>query len=78
MKSFITFVAGFAGGWAARSLADSPHGVGVKLIEVGTKAKDKVEKWAASEYERLSDMFAEAESRAAAQESKSSHLKSVH
>jgi hypothetical protein len=63
MRSVFSFVAGFASGWAVRSLADSPQGVGVKLIEVAEKTKDVVEKWAATEYERLTDMVAEAHSR---------------
>jgi hypothetical protein len=65
MGSLIGFVAGFATGWAARSIGESPHDVGVKLIEVAQKTKDRVEKWAAVEYERVTDMFAEAQARAA-------------
>lgn len=82
MKSLITFAAGFASGWAVRSLADSPHGVGVKLMEVAHKTKDQVQKWAAIEYERFSDMFAEAQSRvdtkAPADANSSQGLKSVN
>jgi hypothetical protein len=82
MKSVITFAAGFASGWAVRSLGDSPHGVGVKLMEVAQKTKDKVQRWAAVEYERFADMFAEAQSRAnpnAPKDPNSSQgLKAVH
>jgi len=52
--------AGVAGGWALRSLADSPEGAGVKLLEIGIKTKDRVSGWAAVERERLDDMLAEA------------------
>lgn len=64
MKSVLTFGLGFAGGWAARSLADSPQGVGVKLLEVAMNAKERVSRWAAIERERLEDMMAEAHARA--------------
>lgn len=64
MKSFITFAAGFGCGWAVRSLADSPQGVGVKLMEVACTVKDRFNRWAAIERERMSDMFAEAQARA--------------
>jgi hypothetical protein len=64
MKSVLTFGLGFAGGWAARSLADSPQGVGVKLMEIAINAKERIGRWAAVERERLEDMMAEARSRA--------------
>ena len=32
-KSILAFGVGFVSGWAARSLADTPEGVGVKLLE---------------------------------------------
>jgi hypothetical protein len=57
-------VGGFIGGWAARSLADSPQGAGVKLLEIAMNAKKRVGQWAAVEGERLEDMFAEARSQA--------------
>jgi len=63
MKSLLAFGVGFAGGWAARSLADSPQGVGVKLLETAMKAKERVGRWAAVERERLEDMVAEARAR---------------
>ena len=63
IKSILAFGVGFAGGWAARSLADSPQGVGVKLIEVAMNAKERVSRWAAVERERLEDMMAEARSK---------------
>ena len=63
IKSVLVFGAGFVGGWAARSLADSPQGVGVKLLEIAMNAKERVGQWAAVERERLEDMMAEARSR---------------
>ena len=51
---------GVAGGWALRSLADSPQGAGVKLMEIALKAKERVGHWAAVEGEHLEDMMAEA------------------
>jgi hypothetical protein len=63
VQSVLSFGVGFISGWAARSLADTPEGVGVKLLEVGIGAKDKVERWARVEGERLEDMLAEARAR---------------
>ena len=51
---------GVAGGWALRSLADSPQGAGVRLMELALKAKERVGHWAAVEGEHLEDMLAEA------------------
>jgi len=62
IKWALAIGAGVAGGWAIRSLADSPEGAGVKLLEMGIKAKDQVSSWAAVERERLDDMMAEAHS----------------
>jgi hypothetical protein len=75
MKWILAFGVGVVGGWAARSLSDSPEGAGVKLLEAGLKAKDRVEKWAAIERERLDDMVAEARSNIAREEAmnKSAH-----
>jgi hypothetical protein len=64
MRSFIAFAAGFGSGWALRSIADSPQGVGVKLLEVAYTAKERLSEWAAVERERLEDMMAEARSNA--------------
>jgi hypothetical protein len=64
MKSFIVFAFGFGTGWAVRSLADSPHGVGVKLAEVAHRAKKQVNRWAATERERIVDIIAEGRFRA--------------
>ena len=64
MRSFIVFAAGFGSGWALRSIADSPQGVGVKLLEVAYTAKGRLSEWAAVERERLEDMMAEARSNA--------------
>ena len=62
IKWALAIGAGLAGGWAIRSLADSPEGAGVKLLEMGIKTKDRVTSWAATERERLDDMVAEARS----------------
>lgn len=61
-KWMLALGVGIAGGWAARSLSDSPEGAGVKLMELGIKAKDRVDGWLAVERERLDDMMAEARS----------------
>jgi len=61
IKWALAIGAGIAGGWAIRSLADSPEGAGVKLLEMGIKAKDRISGWAAVERERLDDMLAEAQ-----------------
>jgi len=68
MKWILALGVGVVGGWAARSLSDSPEGAGVKLLEVALKTKDKVESWAAVERERLDDMVAEARSNIAREE----------
>jgi len=62
MKWLLALGVGLAGGWAARSLSDSPEGAGVKLMEIGIKAKEQFDRWAAIERERLDDMMAEARS----------------
>jgi hypothetical protein len=54
---------GFAGGWAARSVADSPQGVGVKLMTIAMNANRRLGQWAAVEGERLEDMLEEARAR---------------
>ena len=64
IKWVVAFGVGLAGGWAARSLSDSPQGAGVKLLEIALKAKERVGRWAALEAERLDDMLAEARSTA--------------
>lgn len=69
MKSFFTFILGFGAGWAVRSISDSPQGVGVKLMEVALKAKERITHWAAIERERLEDMMAEAHTRSGQNES---------
>jgi hypothetical protein len=79
MKWILAFGVGVAGGWAARSLSDSPEGAGVKLMEIGLKAKDRLEAWAAVERERLDDMMAEARSNITREEAtaKSAHPRST-
>lgn len=68
LKWLLAFGAGVVGGWAARSLSDSPEGAGVKLMEIALKTKDRVGAWAAVERERLDDMMAEARSNIAREE----------
>ncbi|HXX65899.1 MAG TPA: hypothetical protein VEK07_01880 [Polyangiaceae bacterium] len=63
VRSLLVFGAGFVSGWAARSLTDSPHDAGVKLMALAMSTKERVGRWAAVERERLADMFAEAHSR---------------
>ena len=60
VKALVAFGAGFAGGWVARSLADSPHDAGVKLVALALRAKAQVTRWASSERERVEDVVAEA------------------
>jgi hypothetical protein len=64
IKWVLAIGVGLVGGWAARSLADSPEGAGVKLLEIALKTKERVGRWAALEAERLDDMLAEARSTA--------------
>lgn len=61
IKWLLAFGVGIAGGWALRSLSDTPEGAGVKLLEIGIKSKDRLSAWAAIERERLEDMLAEAQ-----------------
>ena len=66
-SSKITLLAvgvGLGAGWAIRSLADSPQGAGVKLLEIALDAKERVGRWVAVEAERLEDMLAEARMKA--------------
>jgi len=60
IKWILALGVGFAGGWAARSLGDSPQGAGVKLLELAMSLKEDVEHWLAVEREHLEDMLAEA------------------
>jgi len=69
MKTFVSFAVGFGAGWAVRSLADSPHGVGVKVMEAACRAKGHLDRWFAVERERIADMFAEARSKSTQTES---------
>ena len=62
IKWVLALGVGLVGGWAARSLSDSPEGAGVKLLEIGIKPKERLDQWAAVERERLDDMMAEARS----------------
>jgi len=78
MKALITFAAGFGCGWAVRSLADSPQGVGVKLMEVAVNVKERIDRWAAVERERMSDMFAEAQARTQKRPRAHSHSPTQH
>ena len=60
VTSVVSYVLGFASGWVARSISDSPQGVAVKLLEVGHKAKGRLERWTSLERERFEDMLAAA------------------
>ena len=60
IKLILALGVGFAGGWAARSLGDSPQGAGVRLMEIAMNLKEEVEHWLAVEREHLEDMLAEA------------------
>jgi hypothetical protein len=60
--TFLAISIGFVGGWAARSLSDTPQGAGVKLLEIAMNARERISRWAAVEGERLEDMLAEARS----------------
>ena len=60
VKTLFVFGAGFASGWAARSLTDSPHDAGVKLVALALRVKSQVTRWASGERERLEDVVAEA------------------
>jgi hypothetical protein len=62
IKWLLALGAGVAAGWALRSLSDTPEGAGVRLLEIGIKAKERMSSWAAIERERLDDMLAEAQS----------------
>jgi len=65
IKWLLVLGVGVAGGWALRSLADTPEGAGVKLLEMGIKTRNRLASWAAVERERLDDMLAEAQSNSA-------------
>ena len=60
LKVLFALGIGIAGGWAARSLADSSEGAATRLLEIALDAKERVSHWAAVERERLEDMLAEA------------------
>jgi len=60
VKSLVVFGLGFVSGWAARSLADSPHDAGVKLMAIAMSTRERVGRWVAVERERVADMLAEA------------------
>ncbi len=63
MRSLVAFTLGVATGWTLRSIADSPEGLGVKILEIACSARDRVGLWVAEERERLEDMLAEARSK---------------
>ena len=64
VTSVISFLAGVVTGWVARSIADTPQGVGVELLGVALTTKDRIVRWAALEKERFEDMMAEAKAKA--------------
>jgi len=59
-KWILALGVGVAGGWALRSISDSPQDGGVKLLEIAMKAKERISRWAAIEGEHLEDLLAEA------------------
>jgi hypothetical protein len=63
MRSLVAFALGVGTGWALRSIADSPEGLGVKLLEIAYGAKERLSLWLAEERERLEDLVAEARSK---------------
>jgi len=62
-RTLLVLGVGLGTGWAARSLVDSPHDAGVKLMTLAMRARGRVGRWAAFEREHLTDMLAEARSR---------------
>ena len=64
MIPVVTYVLGFVSGWATRSIADSPQGGAVKLVEMAYDAKERLVRWTLLERERLEDILAEARARA--------------
>jgi hypothetical protein len=60
VTSVVSYVLGFASGWATRSISNSPQGVAVKLLEVAHNAKERFERWTSLERERFEDMMAAA------------------
>jgi hypothetical protein len=64
MISVVAYVVGFVSGWATRSIADSPQGGAVKLLEMAYDAKERLVRWTLLERERLEDILAEARARA--------------
>jgi hypothetical protein len=64
MIPVVTYVLGFVSGWATRSIADSPQGGAVKLVEMAYDAKERLVRWTLMERERLEDILAEARARA--------------
>jgi len=70
IKWLLALGVGVAGGWALRSLSDTPEGAGVKLLEMGIKTRNRLASWTAVERERLDDMLAEAQSNIARETAK--------
>jgi hypothetical protein len=61
------FVAGFATGWASRSLVGSTREALVQTIVVAHKARENVKRVVAEQVEWVEDMFAEGRARYEAQ-----------
>jgi hypothetical protein len=64
VKRAVSFTAGFAAGWIARSTVDSSREAVVKLVSLGYEAAARVRRIFALERERLDDLAAEARMRA--------------
>ena len=62
IRSLFVFGLGFTSGWVARSVAESPQELGVRLLAIAMSTKERVSQWAAIERDRLEDVVAEARS----------------
>ena len=60
MGYFATFLAGFAGGWLARSGFDSSRSAAVRGVSVVFHAVDRMKRVVAMEREHIEDLVAEA------------------
>ena len=60
MGYFVTFLAGFAGGWLTRSGFDSSRSAAVRGVSVLFQAADRMKRVVAMEREHLEDLVAEA------------------
>ena len=63
MTTFAAFIAGFAGGWIARSTVDSSRGAIVSALSGSYGLVDWIQRTVATEREFLSDLVAESKAR---------------